>query len=141
MSFDTLGDLNWLAVIVAAIVYMALGAIWYQPFAFGRIWSEASGVPMPEPGESAPPTIYLSPLIAYFLSTVATAMLARATGSDTLGHAIVLGIVVGVGYVAALTMVGATFEPKPKGAVWFAITAGFNVLALVIVSVIVTVWD
>ena len=36
MSFDALGDLNWLAVIVAAIAYFALGAIWFAPPVFGK---------------------------------------------------------------------------------------------------------
>lgn len=37
MSFDVLGDLNWLAVVVAAIAYFALGALWYAPPVFGTI--------------------------------------------------------------------------------------------------------
>lgn len=31
MSFDVLGDLNWIAVIIAAVAYFAIGAIWYAP--------------------------------------------------------------------------------------------------------------
>jgi hypothetical protein len=38
MSFDVLGDLNWLAVIVATVAYFALGAIWYAPAVFGNLW-------------------------------------------------------------------------------------------------------
>ena len=38
MSLTVLGDLNWLAVIVATIAYFALGAVWYAEFAFGRAW-------------------------------------------------------------------------------------------------------
>lgn len=36
MSFDVLGDVNWLAVIVAAAAYFALGGLWYGQPVFGR---------------------------------------------------------------------------------------------------------
>ena len=42
MTLDGLGDLNWLAVLVAALVYFILGAIWYAPPIFGRAWMRGS---------------------------------------------------------------------------------------------------
>ena len=30
MNFGLLGDVNWLAVVVGAVVYFALGAAWYS---------------------------------------------------------------------------------------------------------------
>jgi hypothetical protein len=36
VSFDVLGDLNWLAVIVAALAYFAMGAVWYDRRCSGR---------------------------------------------------------------------------------------------------------
>jgi hypothetical protein len=44
MSFDLLDDLDWLAVIVAAIAYFVIGAIWYAQPVFGRAWSAAAGI-------------------------------------------------------------------------------------------------
>ena len=38
MTFDPLGDLNWLAVALAALAYFVIGALWYAPPLFGRIW-------------------------------------------------------------------------------------------------------
>lgn len=43
MSFDLLGDLNWLAVLVAALAYFAVGALWYAPPVFGKTWAAAGG--------------------------------------------------------------------------------------------------
>jgi Protein of unknown function (DUF1761) len=112
MSFETLGDLNWLAVIAATLAYFFLGAIWYARPVFGRAWSEASGVQVPE-GERPSPAFYIIPLVASLLASVATAMLALSTGTDTIGEGIVLGLVVGVGYALAITLLG-LFEPKPN---------------------------
>jgi len=38
MSFDVSSDVNYLAAIVAAIAWFALGAIWYMPAVMGRAW-------------------------------------------------------------------------------------------------------
>ncbi len=34
--------INWLAVIVAAIIRLAVGAVWYSPVAFGKTGREPS---------------------------------------------------------------------------------------------------
>jgi Protein of unknown function (DUF1761) len=43
MSFDIISSLNWLAVVVAAIVYYAIGALWFAPFVMGRMWQRSIG--------------------------------------------------------------------------------------------------
>ena len=90
MSFDTLGDLNWLAVIVA---------------------------------------------------TIAMGMLAEATGSETVGDGIVLGLVTGVGFAATIALITATFETtKPNALVWGAINGGYHLVGLLVAAVIVSAW-
>ena len=42
MTID-LGQLNWLAVIVGALVYFALGALWYSPMFLGKAWQRSIG--------------------------------------------------------------------------------------------------
>jgi Protein of unknown function (DUF1761) len=141
MSFDTLGDVNWLAVIVATIAFFALGAVWYAPPVFGRAWQRASGIVVPE-GERPGAAFYIGPLLTCFLSTVATAMLALATATDTFAEAIVLGLVAGIGYAAAVAFVGGIFDPhKPQPRIWFAIFSGYQVVGLLVVATIVALWD
>jgi hypothetical protein len=36
MSFDTIGDLNWFAVVAAAAIYFLLGGLWYSPVFLGK---------------------------------------------------------------------------------------------------------
>jgi len=141
MSLDVLGDLNWLAVIVAAIAFFALGALWYAPPVFGDIWVRSSGIEMPE-GQQPGMAFYLGPLATCLLSTIATAMLAAATATDTFSEAIVLALVVGIGYAAAVAFVGGIFDThKPQPMVWFAVFSGYQVVGLVLVATIVALWD
>lgn len=139
MSFGTLNDLNWIAVLVATIVYFAIGGFWYSNAGFGKVWIRASGN---TPPEGAPGAKYMiGPVVTSLVASIATAMLARATGSTTLGHGIVLGIVVAVGFAGTITALGALFDQKPEPRTWFVINYGYHLVALVIVGVLVSVWD
>ena len=141
MSFDILGELNWLAVIVGALIYFGLGALWYSPMLFARPWQRSIGWdPEQRPPEMKPAT-YLVPLVAMLVMAVAVGLLAAATGTDTIGEGIVLGLVVGIGLSLAHTLVDATFDPnKPQPWVWFAINGSYHALGLLIVAVVVAAW-
>lgn len=142
MTFDTLGELNWLAVIVAAVLYFGLGAVWYMPKVFGDRWMHSIGW---DPGADGAPEMsgadYAIPAIGYLVVVIGVAMLTVATGTDSVGEGIVLGLVLGVLLAASLFFVTAKFEPtKPDAMTWFAVTAGYHALGLLIASVILAIW-
>ena len=140
MSFSVLGDLNWFAVILATIVYFGLGGLWYAEFLFGKAWQKAMGWDGNAP-DGGGVGIYIFPLATCFVATVATAMLAKATGTDTVGEAIVLAIVVGIGVAAAvLTVTGVFDATKPSAMTTVAISAGYHFVGLLLASIILSLW-
>jgi Protein of unknown function (DUF1761) len=142
MTLDGLGDLNWLAVLVAALAYFVLGAIWYAPPVFGKAWMKAAGMEMPESGERPGAAIYIGPFFGGLIAALATALLAAATGTDTAAEGVVLGLVVGLGYAMSVTLSTAIFEThKPQKGVWFVITSLYHIVGLVIAAVIVALWN
>jgi len=141
MTFEALGQLNWLAVIVGAVIYFAIGAVWFTPMLFGRPWQRAIGWDESQRPPDMSPAIYAVPAAFYLVTAIATGMLAVATGSDSFVEGIVLGIVVGVGYALTVNASDAIFDPhKPQPAVWFAITGAYHLLGIIIVAVLVSVW-
>jgi hypothetical protein len=140
MSFD-LSQFSWFPVIVGALIYFALGALWFSNVLFARPWQRSIGW---DPAQRPPPqnaTFYVVPLLTYLVIATAVAMLASATGSDTLGEGVVLGLVIGIGLAAMHSLGDAVFDPnKPRPYVWFAITAGYHVVGILIVAVLVSVW-
>lgn len=142
MGFEALGSLNWLAVVVGALIYFALGALWYAPAFLGRRWQRSIGW---DP-ERTPPQMsamtYAVPLVAYLFMAAAVGLLAAATGTDTLTEGIVLGLVLGIGLSLMHTLVDATFDPnKPEPWTWFAINGTYHGLGLLIVAIVVAVWQ
>ena len=142
MEFDVLGDLNWLAVIVAALAYFALGALWYAPPFLGKAWMRATGFKEPEKGEGPGAAVYTAPLVGCLVASIATGMLAAATGTNSISKGVVLGLVVGIGYAVAIVGTGAVFETdKPDTKTWLVITAGYHLVGLLIASVIISAWE
>ena len=141
MSLEELGGLNWLAVIVGALIYFALGALWYSPALFGRQWQRSIGWDPEQGPPETKPTTYVLPLVAFLVMAVAIGLLAAATGTDSIGEGVVLGLIVGIGLALMHTLVDATFDPnKPQPWAWFAINGSYHALGLLIVAVIVSAW-
>lgn len=142
MSFDALNDLNWLAVIVAALAYFAVGAVWYAPPVFGNMWMGAGGTTREQADEGSGPAVYAVPLIGSVLSAIALGMLAAVSGTDTLSEGIVLGFVAAVGFALSISLVTATFEStKPNPMLWGAVNAGYHIVGTVIAGAIIGAWQ
>jgi hypothetical protein len=141
VSFDALGELNWLAVIVGAVIYFALGALWYSPMFLGRRWQRSIGWDPERTPPEMSATTYVVPFLAYVVMAIAIGLLAAATGTDELAEGLVLGVVAGVGLLLMHTLVDATFDPnKPEPWTWFAINGSYHLIGVIIVAVVVAVW-
>ena len=139
MSFENLGDPSWLGVIAGAIGYFVVGAVWYTPALFGKPWMRSIGWE-PAPDYKPNPAIYAAPLVTSLVASVALATLAAATGSDTASEGVVLGVVTGGLIVGSVLLVTALFDPKkPQPWVWFAITAAYHLVGILVASIAVSV--
>ena len=139
MSFDVLGDINYLAVVVAALAYFAIGGLWYTVL-FGKAWIRASGVdPDQAQAGGGNALMFLGTFIAYLIEATVLAAIARSTGASTVGHGIVLGLFIGAGIAAVLTWVNTTYEMRPRAL--FAINASNAIVGFTVMAIIVTIWD
>ena len=122
-------------------MYFIVGAVWYLPATFGNPWMRSIGWE-PEPDYKPNPAIYGAPLVMSLVAAIALGMLAAATGSDTVGEGICLGLVTGIGLVGSVLLTTALFDPKkPQPMVWFAITAAYHLVGIMAASVIVSAWQ
>ena len=131
-----LGDLNWLAVIVAAVAWFAFSAIWYSVPPLSKAWLRAAKV---TPGDGPPLVALLVPtFVGYFVTTVVIALLAKAVGASDLIDGLTLGIVLGIGFGVIGALVVQIYEQK-GGSYW--LINGINaIIAYSVVAIIVTVW-
>ncbi|HET9259410.1 MAG TPA: DUF1761 domain-containing protein [Acidimicrobiia bacterium] len=138
MILDMLGELNWIAIVVATLAWFAFSAIWYSVPPLSKAWASAARVDTTGDG---PPLalLFIPTLIGYFVTTVVIALLAEGIGAQTTSDGVVLGVVLGVGFGMVGALVNQVYEGK--GNSYFLINGINAVIAYAIVGAIVTVWD
>ncbi len=113
--------LNWLAVILGAVVAFLAGWAWYSPAVFGRRWAEGSRVELGKPGEM--------PVMAMATQALAVLLLALVVGITATTSALWTAILA-ILAAAAFVVSGGAFVRK--GGAALAIDGGYIVLAGVV---------
>ncbi len=130
-------EFNWLAVVVAAAVPMALGALWYSPLLFARPWMAAVGRTMEELTD-ARLGYFISAVGAVITSLVLSALVDWAE-ADKLFEGVLVGLIAWVGFVATTSAVNTYFGGRPR-ALWL-IDNGYHVISLAVMGAILALWD
>ncbi len=139
MIFDAFSDVNWLAVLVATVAWFAFSAFWYSVPPLSKAWQREARVEMGR--EDAPPLalLFIPTLIGYFVTSVVIALVSESIGASTAGHAIALGVTLGVGFGMVTALVNQSYEGKGSG--YFLINGLNAVIAFSVVALIVTLWN
>jgi hypothetical protein len=135
----TFAGLNYLAIVIAAIVAWLAGAVWYM--SLGKIWTEAQGL-TPEAVHEARsrPGAYL-PFIYCFVAELVMAwvlaglMAHLGAGQVTLLNGIVSGAFCWLGFVITTIVVGNTFTMRDLRLIW--IDGGHWLIVLVLMGAII----
>lgn len=134
---DGLGDLNWLAVLVATIAWFAYSAVYYSLPFISKAWQAAAKIP---PQEGAPlPAIMAATVVLYFIVSTVIGLLVQATGTTELTDGIVLGVTLGVAFGAATGLISQMYEQK--GSSYWVINGINAIVSFAIVAGILTVMD
>ena len=137
MIFDLFDDLNWAAVIVAAVAYFALGWLWYSNALFGRQYRAAIGV-----DEEAAGVVNVGALVAnlagWLIAAVALALVSAAVGADSVADGLVLGLVVAFGFIGTNRIVAMFYEGRNSALM--AINGPYTLLGYAVMGVILATW-
>lgn len=136
MSLTTTVEISWVAVVVGTIGYQLLGAIWYGPL-FGTRWMAAMGYAETDHPDDPGTMGYLLTTVGALVAVLVLAVLVDWTGASTWGDGLVVGLGVGVGFVATTGLQAVPFEDQS----WtvYLLNSGYNILALAGVGVLLVV--
>lgn len=134
----SLESINILAVIVAAVLYMIVGALWYSPLLFGNLWIRLLGKTSEEIGANTSPTIYLFPMVGAVVAALVLSLISHALGVKTLVDGAALGGLVWLAFVATSTLTYTVFEGPPQS-VWLLYN-GYQLVAYVLMGALLGAW-
>jgi hypothetical protein len=128
-------DVNWLAVLAAAISAFLLGGLWYSPALFGKAWQRGAGLTDEQLKGGNPGKIYGG---AFVLSLVAAATFAMFLGKLPVGTATAYGFCAGLTWVAASFGINYLFERRPFGLL--LVNGGYHTLQFTLYGLILGLW-
>lgn len=135
---EAFGQVNRLAVAAATLAYYLLGALWFTPL-FGAAWDRAVGFERPA-DYRFPMIYYVVPLITSLLVSSATALLIAALDVVDPTEALLLALVVGIGYAVAVSVTNAVTPTTPRPLVLGAVTGGYHLAGMLVVTAILVLW-
>lgn len=132
-------SINYLAVFVAAIANMVIGAVWFMPAVFGRLWMRFTGLT----SESIANTphmwaSYLGSFLGSVLVAYTVARIASYAAAESVTDAAILMLLIWAGLVLVPLSDEALWERRPLGLFYLVGARWF--VALAVISAIVALW-
>lgn len=139
-------EFNWPAVLVAAIVPMVIGFLYYHPKVVGGAWMKANGFTLE--GMNPPkPVLYGIALLLSFMLAMYMSLNVTGPGQDTapdghsfatFGHGVVHGVLINL--TVLLPVLGTLSIFEKRGWNWVFVNMGYWIITLSVMGGILSAW-
>ena len=130
-------QINYLAVLAAAVSTFLIGGLWYSPAMFQRGWMSANGFTEADLSKGNAAKIFGIAFVFALLMAANLAAFLSAPGT-TVAWGTAAGALTGVGWVLPAIGTVALFERR--SARYIAINGGYFVLAFIVMGAILGAW-
>jgi len=132
-----LTQINYLAVLVAAVSCFIIGGLWYSPVMFANLWMKEANITEESIKQANMSKIFG---LSFILTLIISFNLAAFLGPDAgLVWGITAGALAGIGWVAASFGIIYLFERKSLKL--FLINAGYLAVAFIVAGGIIGAWQ
>jgi hypothetical protein len=137
-----LAHLNYIAVFVCTIIYFFIGSMWFSML-FGKPWMEGHGISMPTDEEKKAamkkemPKYMLMSFLFSLIAVLSIDYIETAMFAHNWMTGVKAGILAGAFVVVAM---GQSHMYLKKTFKLFLIDAGYHVVSLIIIGVVLAVW-
>ena len=130
-------NINWLAVLVAAILRLAVGTIWFSPIAFVKPWQALTGVTPESMRSGLGKAITLDLVMSLLMAITLAEIIGIAHIADWYNGALV-GAWAWVGFVLATQLPLMTYENRSLRLI--AINTGAILVSLLLMGALLGLW-
>ena len=129
-----MGNVNLVAVVLGAVVFFAIGALWYGPL-FGKAWKDLMGF---DGEKMAHPTVkhpvWLVMGLAFLLEMLVVLMLGHNVARTNPQPHVIMMMAVGFGAVIMTPAIGINYLFQMRPGKLFAIDAGYMIVGMAAVG-------
>lgn len=132
-------SVNFLAVIVSAILSMIIGSVWYGPL-FGKQWTKLVGFTKEEmeKGKKEMPKTYGVMFVGSLITSFVLAIVIGMAPERSLTTGITGAFWVWLGFIVAVKVSDVVFEKKPWNL--FYIECGYYLVFLLVAGALFGIW-
>ncbi len=112
MAYHTI---NYISVLIAAIISMIVGFFWYSPMLFGNLWMKLSGKTKKDINKvkkKGMGKIFVAEFISQLVMAYILAVIIGATGASTISQALFVSFFIWLGFIATITLGTVLWEGK-----------------------------
>lgn len=133
-------DVNWLAVLVAGVINMVVGAIWYSPGVFGKTWMKELGMKAGEGmmDKSKMGQGYLIVFVGALLMAFVTAVVVHYSGAKELTEGAMVGFWLWLGFALTIPLNDVVFGKKTT--TLYMINVVYYLVVLVVNGAMLAMW-
>ena len=124
-----------LAIVLAVIANMIIGALWYSPVLFANIWMKSLGKTAEELHTSNANIGYGLTTLAGIVSAIVLSLFIIMLGPVTIGGGALIGFLAGAGIASARELSPTFFEGRKY--TLFLISAGYHSVSLTVMGIII----
>jgi len=128
---------NYGAIVVSAIAYWMLGALWYGVL-FGQRWMALEGITMEQAKRVNPALPYVITLAVNLLMAFVLAQLCLWRNANTAARGAAVGVLLWIGIVGPIVFTTYMYEMRSKEL--FAINEFYPLVGLCLMGVILGAW-
>ncbi|HYK39716.1 MAG TPA: DUF1761 domain-containing protein [Candidatus Eremiobacteraceae bacterium] len=131
---------NYFAVLVAAIVYWLIGAVWYGVM-FNKLWMKLEAIPQAQIDAMKGAAVALPYVVTFVLNVIIAFVLAQLCSwrnATTAAKGASLGVLLWLGIVGPVTYTTHMYEMRPLNL--FLINEGYVLVGLLVMGAIVGGW-
>ena len=131
-------EINWLAVLLAAVSSMVVGAVWYAKPVFGRRWMALSGITEADTQKGAAVPLIITFIVSGFTAAVLAGSAAIAQHfyeGNFFANAVLTSIILWIGFTASRMLTHDLFDRRP--AALTTLNLAHELVTVVVMGVII----
>ncbi|HYT01158.1 MAG TPA: DUF1761 domain-containing protein [Thermoplasmata archaeon] len=135
VSFDV-SSFNWIAIVLAGVSALIIGAVWFSPPLFGRRWMGALGMKPENAGNPAPG--FVVALVISIIGATFLRWVLGVAGATSIADGIEVALIIWFAFILLPSAPSLLFTKSSKTA--FAITQVQHAIAMSAMGIVLTAY-
>lgn len=128
-------EINWIAVLVASLVYFFVGTLWYSPLLFANSWMQLTGKTRDD--LNANPFYFIASFFLCLIGSTALACLFQIAGVTGFVPGLLAGVMAGLAVASAMAV---DFLHSGQSIQLYLITSGYHFVSFTLAGLILAIW-